>query len=43
MFRAVLEVRWHLITFYLKKLSPVEQRYKVYNRELIAIVYTFRQ
>jgi hypothetical protein len=34
--------RWHSIAFYSKKLSLVEQRYKIYNRELIAIVFAFK-
>ena len=34
--------RWHLVAFYSRKLSPVEQRYKVYDKELMAVVFAFR-
>ena len=37
------EVRWHPVAFYSRKLSPVERRYKVHDRELIAIVFAFKQ
>ena len=37
------EARWHPIAFYSKKLAPVEQRYEVHDRELMAIVFAFKK
>ena len=30
--------RWHLVAYMLRKLSPAEQNYDIYNKELLAIV-----
>jgi hypothetical protein len=33
----------HPVAFFSKKYSPVECNYEIYNKELMAIVYTFKQ
>jgi hypothetical protein len=38
LFSTKLEARWHLIAFFLKKITLVQLRYNTYNKELIAIV-----
>jgi hypothetical protein len=38
LFGTRLEARWHLITFFLKKMILVQLRYNTYNKELMAIV-----
>jgi hypothetical protein len=35
------EARWHPITFYLKKITTIEYRYKIYDSELLAIILVF--
>ena len=42
LFGASIDAKQHLVAFYSRKLSPVKQRYKVYNSELIAVVFVFR-
>ena len=42
LFGASTDAKWHPVAFYSRKLSPVKQRYKVYNSELIAVVFVFR-
>jgi len=32
------EEKWHLVTFYSKSLSPVEQNYEIHDKEMLAIV-----
>jgi len=32
------EEKWHLVTFYSKFLSPVEQNYEIYDKEMLAII-----
>ena len=31
-----------LVAFYLRKMSPAEQNYEIYNKELLAIVVAFK-
>ena len=40
--RAIKEGRLHPITFHLRKLSPVKLNYDIYNKELLAVVNTFK-
>jgi len=32
------EEKWHLVAFYSKSLSPVEQNYEIHNKEMLAII-----
>jgi len=32
------EEKWHPVAFYSKSLSPVEQNYKIYDKEMLAII-----
>jgi len=32
------EDKWHPVAFYSKSLSPVEQNYKIYDKEMLAII-----
>ena len=32
------EEKWHPVAFYSKSLSPVEQNYKIHNKEMLAII-----
>jgi len=32
------EEKWHLVAFYSKSLSPVEQNYEIYNKEMLTII-----
>jgi len=32
------EEKWHPVAFYSKSLSPVKQNYKIYNKEMLAII-----
>jgi uncharacterized membrane protein YciS (DUF1049 family) len=38
LFSIGLEARWHLIAFFLKKMTLVQLRYDIYDKELMAIV-----
>jgi hypothetical protein len=35
--------KWHLVAFILRKLQNAKLNYKVYNLELLAIIYSFKQ
>ena len=32
------EKKWHLVAFYSKSLSPVEQNYEIYDKEMLTII-----
>jgi len=32
------EEKWHLVAFYSKSLSPVEQNYKIHDKKMLAII-----
>ena len=34
-----LDSKWYPITFFLKTMDPAECNYKVYNKEMLAIIY----
>ncbi len=34
--------KWHLITYYSRKMSAAEQNYNIYDKELLAVVYTLQ-
>jgi len=31
--------KWHLVAFYSKSLSPVEQNYEIHDKEMLAIIH----
>ena len=33
--------KWHLVTFFSKFLSLVEQNYKIHNKKMLAIIHIF--
>jgi len=35
--------KWHLVIFISKFLSPVEHNYKIYNKKILAIIYTLEE
>jgi len=35
--------KWHLVAFYSKSLSPVEQNYKIHDKEMLAIIYVLEE
>jgi len=37
------EDKWHLVAFYSKSLSPVEQNYKIHDKEMLAIIHTLEE
>jgi len=37
------EEKWHLVVFYSKSLFPVEQNYKIHNKEMLAIICALRK
>jgi len=37
------EEKWHPVAFYSKSLSPVEQNYKIYDKEMLAIICTLEE
>jgi len=37
------EEKWQLVTFYSKSLSPVEWNYEIYDKEMLAIIYTLEE
>jgi len=37
------EEKWHLVAFYSKSLSPVERNYEIYDKEMLAIIYTLEE
>jgi len=37
------EEKWHLVAFYSKFLSPVEQNYKIHDKEMLAIIHTLEE
>jgi len=48
-FRAVFsqqlpgEEKWHPVAFYSKSLSLVEQNYKIYDKEMLAIIHALEE
>jgi hypothetical protein len=34
---------WHLVTYYSKKMTPLELNYDIYNKELLAIVAVLKK
>ena len=37
-----IDINWHLIAYYLRKMLPVEQNYETHDVELLAIVEGFK-
>jgi len=37
------EKKWHLVAFYSKSLSPVEQNYKIHDKEMLAIIHVLEE
>jgi len=37
------EEKWHLVAFYSKSLSPVEQNYEIHDKEMLAIIHTLEE
>jgi len=37
------EEKWHPVAFYSKSLSPVERNYKIYDKEMLTIIYTLEE
>jgi len=35
--------KWHPVAFYSKSLSPVEQNYKIHNKEMLAIIHALEE
>jgi len=35
--------KWYPVTFYSKSLSLVKQNYKIYNKKMLAIIYTLEE
>jgi len=34
---------WHLVTYYSRKLTPLELNYNIYNKELLSIVTALKE
>jgi len=37
------EEKWHLVAFYSKSLSPVEQNYEIHNKKILTIIHTLKE
>jgi len=37
------EEKWHLVAFYSKSLSPVEQNYEIHDKEMLAIIHVLEE
>jgi len=37
------EEMWHPVAFYSKSLSPVEQNYKIHDKEMLAIIHVLEK
>jgi len=37
------EEKWHLVAFYSKSLSPVEQNYEIYDKKMLAIIHALEE
>jgi len=37
------EEKWHPVVFYSKSLSPVEQNYEIYDKEMLAIIHALEE
>ena len=37
------EEKWHPVAFYSKSLSPVERNYKIYDKEMLTIIYALEE
>ncbi|KAG5734776.1 hypothetical protein E4T56_gene661 [Termitomyces sp. T112] len=35
--------KWHLVTFYFKNLNVVEHNYKIHDKEMLAIIWSFEE
>ena len=35
--------RWHLVTYYSQKITPLELKYNIYNKELLGIVIALKE
>ncbi|KAG5338644.1 hypothetical protein C0989_006733 [Termitomyces sp. Mn162] len=35
--------KWHLVAFYSKSLNAVEQNYKIHDKEMLAIIWSFEE
>jgi len=35
--------KWHLVAFFSKSLSPVKYNYKIYDKNMLAIIYTLEE
>jgi len=35
--------KWHPVAFYSKSLSPVEQNYKIHDKEMLAIIHVLEE
>ena len=35
--------RWHLVTYYSRKITPLELNYDIYNKELLSIVTVLKE
>jgi len=35
--------KWHLVAFYSKSLSPVEQNYEIHDKEMLTIIHVLEE
>ena len=35
--------KWHLVTYYSRKMTPLKLNYNIYNKELLGIVAVFKK
>ena len=41
--QSTMDGKWHPVVFYSKSLSSVEQNYKIYNKEMLAIIHMLEE